>query len=314
MVGGFHGVLLLSAKHSRSLFWWEDTNERRFGMPFNGPVIPFGAMVEYQLISAKDLSRLHHFGPRILPCICLGYALYTWWVWKGDIHARRINAKAVLTPMKGDKFKFPVADGTVKTPGGDRRLRPYTLIRDRSEREEEQEVFRRESDGLSSPTPIQDDSTREDAEAKNDFWSFTGDFICRHHVEPKVQLYMPKFPFPMKYIDVTRSTHTSLDVMSEKQIYDYWKVDGERELSDAWTGFTRFIYWTKGHLKDIHGPVGDWRGTNNLKTRQMYGRTCGSICLMQRKAKAKQQWYIEKPKLDHARSLRGIYFIDPKDE
>ena len=28
--------------------------ERRFGMPFKGPVIPFGAMVEDHLISAKD--------------------------------------------------------------------------------------------------------------------------------------------------------------------------------------------------------------------------------------------------------------------
>ena len=26
MVGGFHGMLLLSAKHSRSLVWWEDTS------------------------------------------------------------------------------------------------------------------------------------------------------------------------------------------------------------------------------------------------------------------------------------------------
>ena len=33
--------------------------ERRFGIPFNGPVIPFGAMVEYHPISAKDISRLH---------------------------------------------------------------------------------------------------------------------------------------------------------------------------------------------------------------------------------------------------------------
>ena len=34
---------------------------------------------------------------------------------------------------------------------------------------------------------------------------FLGDFICRHHVEPRVKLYMPKeesFPFPMKFIDV----------------------------------------------------------------------------------------------------------------
>ena len=38
--------MVLSAKHSRSLVWREDPNERRFGMPFDGPVIPFGAMVE----------------------------------------------------------------------------------------------------------------------------------------------------------------------------------------------------------------------------------------------------------------------------
>ena len=33
-----------------------------------------------------------------------------------EIHARRLNAKEVLTPMKGDNFIFPVADGTVKNP------------------------------------------------------------------------------------------------------------------------------------------------------------------------------------------------------
>ena len=35
--------------------------ERRFGTPFNGPVIPFGPMVEHHPISAKD------FGPKVLP-------------------------------------------------------------------------------------------------------------------------------------------------------------------------------------------------------------------------------------------------------
>ena len=28
----------------------------------------------------------------------------------------------------------------------------------------------------------------------------------------------------------------------------------------------------------------------------------------------KQEWAIEKPKLEHARKLRGIYSIDPSDE
>ena len=44
-------------------------NARRYGAPFKGPVIPFGAMVEYHPISAKDLSRLHQFGPTVLPGI-----------------------------------------------------------------------------------------------------------------------------------------------------------------------------------------------------------------------------------------------------
>ena len=149
-------------------------------MPFNGPVIPFGAMVEYHPISAKDISRLHQFGPKVLPSIFLGYALYA--IWKGyimvadieeleemdasEIHARRLDAKEVLTPMKGDNFVFPVADGTVKTSEGDRRLKPSVFIRDRPERGEEQEILRGESDGLSSPKPLQDDSTLDDAEAK----------------------------------------------------------------------------------------------------------------------------------------------------
>ena len=33
-------------------------------MPFNGPVIPFGAMVEHHPISSKDQARLHQFGAR----------------------------------------------------------------------------------------------------------------------------------------------------------------------------------------------------------------------------------------------------------
>ena len=38
--------------------------ERRIGMSRNGPVISFGAMVEYHPISAKDRSRLHLFGQK----------------------------------------------------------------------------------------------------------------------------------------------------------------------------------------------------------------------------------------------------------
>ena len=58
----------------------------------------------------------------------------------------------------------------------------------------------------------------------------------------RVELYSPReesFPIPLKYIDVTRTTHTNLDVKLEKRIDDYWNVDGSRDLSDPWTGFTQ---------------------------------------------------------------------------
>ena len=76
----------------------------------------------------------------------------------------------------------------------------------------------------------------------NDFWSMSGIFIYRHHVEHRVKLYSTRgesFPIPLKYIDVTRTTHTNLDVKQETRIDDYWNIDGSRDLFDPWTGFTQ---------------------------------------------------------------------------
>ena len=60
---------------------------RRFGQPFEGPIIPFGSLVEDYRISAKDQSRIHQFGKKVLPGLFLGYALYTGGIWKGDVLA-----------------------------------------------------------------------------------------------------------------------------------------------------------------------------------------------------------------------------------
>ena len=125
----------------------------------------FGAMVEYHPISAKDKSRLHQFGPKVLPGISSVMYCMRWGIWKRDImvahveeleemdaselHARRLNAKEVLPPMKDDKFIIPVAVGAVKLSGEDQDLRTSTLIRDSPDRGEEQDDLRRESDGSS---------------------------------------------------------------------------------------------------------------------------------------------------------------------
>ena len=75
-----------------------------------------------------------------------------------------------------------------------------------------------------TPSHLQEDVTRDDEEAKNDFCMITGEFMYRHHVVPRVKMHVPKevsFPIPLKYIDVTRRTHTSLDVLLEKHIEEY---------------------------------------------------------------------------------------------
>ena len=90
------------------------------------------------------------------------------------------------------------------------------------------------------PLPPPHDSFPDAGEAINDFWSMS---VFRHHVEPRVKLYSPReesFPIPLKYMDVSRSTHTNLNVKQEKRIDDYWNIDGSRDLSDPWTGFTQF--------------------------------------------------------------------------
>ena len=115
----------------------------------------------------------------------------------------------------------------------------------------------------------------------------SGKIIYRHHVEPRVKLY------------------SNLDVMQERRIDDYWNVDGSRDLSDPWTGFTQFT------LLEEKPPDGymwsGWRLTRKQLTSRLDHLWPGKNA----KLKEKQKWSNEKLRLENARKLRGIYFIDP---
>ena len=251
---GTSAVLLQSCLNER---WWADSMEcytylrnvadllsdgktpyeRRFGQPFKGPIIPFGSLVEYHPNTAKDRSRIHQFGKKVLPGLFLGYALYAERIWKGDalvadleeletidaseIYSRRLNAKEVIFHKEKGEFIFPIADGRIKILGGDQDLKTSTLVRHRPIQGESNIDFLGESEG-SLPPP--QDSLPDAGEAMNEFWSMSGNFMYRHHVKPRVKLYSPReesFPIPLKYIDVSRTTHTNLDGKQEKRIDDY---------------------------------------------------------------------------------------------
>ena len=77
-VGGFHGMLLLSAKKNK-ICCLMGRHHMRGGSECHltaDRVIPLGAVVEYHPVSGKDLSRLHQFGPKVWPGIFFGYALH----------------------------------------------------------------------------------------------------------------------------------------------------------------------------------------------------------------------------------------------
>ena len=89
-----------------------------------------------------------------------------------ELHARRLNAKEIFTPRKSDNFIFPITDGTVKTPW--RRSTSETIhLNPGASGTRNMKFSKGESDGLYSPNFLQDDSTRDDAEVGNDFWSIT---------------------------------------------------------------------------------------------------------------------------------------------
>ena len=109
--------------------------------------------------------------------------------------------------------------------------------------------------------------------------------MYRHYVEPRVQLHVLKeetFPAPLKHIDVTRTTHTKLDVLQEGRIDDCWNIDVDRTLSDSWTGFTKFTRFNEKHPSTISVVQGAaYKKFKQLPDLIIWSLKCGPTCQMQ---------------------------------
>ena len=91
MVGGFMECYCYLRSVQDLLADGKTPYERRFGEPFKGPNIPFGAMVEYFPIPARDLARLHQLGEKVLPGIFFACALVAGEIWKGGVFVADID-------------------------------------------------------------------------------------------------------------------------------------------------------------------------------------------------------------------------------
>ena len=63
--------------------------------------------------------------------------------------------------------------------------------------------------------------------------------------------------------------------MQEKRIDDYWKIDGSRDLSDPWTGFTQFTLLEE-KPPDTHYPGGDKRENSLHPGQIIFGQSSGN--------------------------------------
>ena len=292
-VGGFNGALLLSAQRPRPLIGRQNTS---------WPVILFGAMVVYFPITARDQLRLHQFGKQVSPGIFFGCALLAGGIWKGDIlvaeaeewekmdaseiHARRLNAKDVLPPMNGESYspgrrwnsqtiwRRSGSENIHLNPGPLRPRRGTRSFSRRIRRTLLQTLFKMTQHAMMQKLKMTSGLLREIS-----FIAITWNQGQTVHAERR----MISFPTEVhrRYQNNTYVTECIVGKTCwwslERGCRKNCQMHGQASQDSS--------YQTKGHLKDVHGPGGDLQGNKQPQDQTMYGRICGSKCLMQRKAK-----------------------------
>ena len=69
---------------------------------------------------------------------------------------------------------------------------------------------------------------------------------------------------------MTRATSTTLNVILERRMDDYWNLEGNRDLPDSWTGFTRFT------ISDEQTPDGYTWSVERLTKKQTSVSHCST--------------------------------------
>ena len=182
--------------------------------------------------------------------------LRSWRRWTHRKSTRKDSkAKEVIFPKEGE-FIFPIADGRIKTLGGDQELRTSILVWHRPIQGESDIHFLGESEG-SLPQP--QDSFPDAREAMNDIWSMSGNIIDRHHVEES--------NFTRR--ERNRSLFHSNTLTHPELLIRIWMLSKSSALMIIGTLMAletclflgqvshNLLYWKKNLLTDIRGPGRD---------------------------------------------------------
>ena len=279
--------------------------KQKFQADFRGPIIPFGARVDYKPSSDRDIEDMPKMGTKLRKGIFVGYDQISGGGWSGDlyvldcnqlssaqaiydVYVRRIKAEEVFADKDAvGNFVFPCADGSQNQPlGTSKSFKRFekSYIADDEDFEcdtvvdEEGDTRTEESDAMEDKGDSEDVLDRdpfertEDEKDGEDYWSLNENCLVRHHRVPRRKLFSlfdvtkNKPPIPLDYVDIRRETFTSLESPSESAIYDtWWAPSAESREPDRILS----AYWTGktifNLLMNVPKPGYEWCEGEQIK-------------------------------------------------
>ena len=304
--------------------------ERRFGQPFKGPIIPFGSLVEYHPITAKDQSRIHQFGKKVLPGLFLGYdctrgkfGRVTYWLQSLRSWRRWTNRKSTQKDPMRKRWYFPKKMEILFFQSQMDESNPLEEIRNWEHpprygidqfKQKVTLIFLENQKGLFHHLktrfrmPVKQLMTFGPCQ-ETSYNAITLDQESNFTRQGKNHslFHWSTLTYPELHIRIWMSSKKNASMILEISM-------GQETCLIHGQVSHNLLHWKKNLQKDICGPGWDKR-EKQLTSRPDHlwpelWKTMGKNS----KLKEKQKWSNEKLHLENSRKLRGIYFIDPEDK
>ena len=230
LVGRWYGMWHLSAKRHRFIIWWEDALWKTFSATIQ--------RADYSIWFIGWVSPYDCEGPVKNPSIWK--ESLTWIVLRIRIVRGRIRKAGCRPWGVGDDGRIGNLLEKTQCERGD--ILQTKKIYFSNRRWTNQTPWRRSRFENIHLDTAATNSRRKSPEAINDSGPCQETSCTAITLNPESCFTRREknhaCPIPLKYIDVSRTAHRNLDVLQERRIDDYWNIDGSRDLSDCWTGFT----------------------------------------------------------------------------
>ena len=145
-----------------------------------------------------------------------------------------------------------------------------------------------------------------------DSWIIKGGLLKKIHRQPRYRKFIPteeNCPIPLKYIDITRKTETTIKDKNEALSYDCWYDQPEVKLSEPWIGTTTFYLIPErppqGYTRVPHVLGGELVKIQKTRRPGNIMKSEWSLIKKSIREQMTEEWKKEGPRQESLRSKRG---------